>query len=288
MTGYGRAAAQVGRREVTVEMRAVNHRYFDCTVRTPRLYTFLDEPVKALIAKSVSRGKIEVYITVDQTQGETLSVSLNRSLLDGYLSAARGAAGEYGLDDDLTLTAAVRFPDVFTVVREREDTEAFQEAVLKVAGEAVGAFEAMRKAEGGRMKADILRVLGTVGGLVAEIEQRYPQVIEEYRGRMRARMEEVLSGAGYDESRVIQEAAIFADRTAVGEEIVRLRSHISGLRSMLEKGGPTGKKCDFLIQEFNREANTIGSKANDAPTASLVVELKSEIEKMREQVQNIE
>ncbi|MDR2670318.1 MAG: YicC family protein [Oscillospiraceae bacterium] len=288
MTGYGRAERAGAQRTVTIEIRSVNHRYYDCSVRAPRLFTYLEEAVRARVQKAVTRGKVDVYIMLDFAGAETPDIALNVPVLEGYLSALRGMADRYGLREDLSVMALARLPEVFSVRRAEVDAEALLAEVTAAADEALAVFLEMRAREGARLAEDMLARLDAVEALTAGIEARAPRTVAEYHARLEARMQEVLHGVGVDENRILAEAALYADRVAVNEEIVRLHSHIAQARALLHGGGGVGRKLDFLIQEFNREANTIGSKGNDTEIARLVVDLKSEIEKIREQAQNIE
>ncbi|MDR1157051.1 MAG: YicC family protein [Oscillospiraceae bacterium] len=288
MTGYGRAERAGAQRTVTIEIRSVNHRYYDCSVRAPRLFTYLEEAVRARVQKAVTRGKVDVYIMLDFGGAETPDIALNAPVLEGYLSALHGMADRYGLREDLSVMALARLPEVFSVRRAEVDAEALLVEVTAAADEALAMFLEMRAREGARLAEDMLSRLDVVEALIAEIEARAPRTVAEYHTRLEARMQEVLHGVGVDENRILAEAALYADRVAVNEETVRLHSHIAQARALLRGGGGVGRKLDFLIQEFNREANTIGSKGNDAEIARLVVDMKSEIEKIREQAQNIE
>jgi uncharacterized protein (TIGR00255 family) len=288
MTGYGRAQKTSPQAEMTVELRAVNHRYLDCSVRVPRLFAYLEEAVKARVQKAVSRGKVDVFVSLELAPTENVLVSLNRPLAEGYLAAMRAMAAEYDLRNDVSVMALARMPDIFNIRKEELDTEAFTRAVCAVTDEALAQFSAMRVREGAHLAGDILSSLDTIDTLVARLEVRSPQTVEEYRARLDARMKEILDGVGVDEARILAEAALYADRIAVNEETVRLRSHGVQIRALLASGGAVGRKLDFLVQECNREVNTIGSKGHDTEIAMMVVDLKSEIEKIREQAQNIE
>jgi uncharacterized protein (TIGR00255 family) len=288
MTGYGRAQKTCLQADITVEIRAVNHRYLDCSVKVPRLFAYLEEAVKALVQKSVSRGKTDVSVTLELASAENVRVCLNRPLAEGYLFAMRAMAAEYGLRDDVPVMALARMPDVFTIRQEEPDAGALTREVCAVAGEALAQFAAMRGREGAHLAEDIRASLDAMDSLIARLEARSPQTVEEYRARLDARMREVLDGVGVDETRILAEAALYADRIAIGEETVRLRSHGAQIRALLKSGGAVGRKLDFLVQECNREANTIGSKGHDTEIAMMVVDLKAEIEKIREQAQNIE
>ncbi len=288
MTGYGRGECVLHDRTITVELRAVNNRYLDCTVKIPRLYVFAEEAIKSRIQKRIARGKLDVFVSIDSTAADKVAVTLNRPVADGYYAALVQMRDSYGLHDDISVSLLSRFPDVFLVEKEQGDAEVISEDILTVLDLALDEFEGMRAREGARLDADVREKAARIAALVGEIETRAPQIVTDYRERLRARMEEVLANVQLDEGRILTEAALFADKVAVDEETVRLRSHLSQLDEMLTAGGPVGRKLDFLIQEFNREANTIGSKCSDVAAAKLVVELKGEIEKIREQVQNIE
>ncbi len=288
MTGYGRGERVLHDRTITVELRAVNNRYLDCTVKIPRLYVFAEETIRSHIQKRIARGKLDVFVSIDSTAADKVAVTLNRPVADGYYAALVQLRDSYGLHDDLSVSLLSRFPDVFLVEKEQGDAEVISEDILTVLDLALDEFEGMRAREGARLDADVREKAARIDALVGEIEARAPQIVADYRERLRARMEEVLANVQLDEGRILTEAALFADKVAVDEETVRLRSHLSQLDEMLTAGGPVGRKLDFLIQEFNREANTIGSKCSDVAAAKLVVELKGEIEKVREQVQNIE
>ncbi len=288
MTGYGRAVKTLLGREFTVELRAVNNRYLDCTVKLPRSLTFAEEGVKQRVKAAVARGKVDVLISVGAAAGEPVRVSLNRPVLEGYLQAMNAMVQEYGVHNDISAAALARLPEVFLVEKPKEDEDELLSALLQVMDEALAAFNAMRAAEGAAMEADLQSRGQTILNLVAQVEAGSPQTVADYRARLEAKMQEVLERTAIDESRILQEAAMFADKVAVDEETVRLRSHLSQMQAMLSGGGAIGRKLDFLLQEMNREANTIGSKCTDLALARVVVEIKAELEKIREQAQNIE
>ena len=288
MTGYGRAEQTLHDRKITVELRSVNNRYLDCSVRMPRLYLFAEDAIKTKVQKSISRGKVDVFITLDASGAEQMNVSVNRPVADGYYSALKELAQTYGLQDDISVSLLSRFQDVLLVEKAEEDAEAVAQDICAVLDQALDDFDQMRTREGQRLADDITARAAAIENLVSIVEERSPQTVSEYRTRLENRMKEVLENTQIDPARILTEAAIFADKVAVDEETVRLRSHISQLREMLSKGGAIGRKLDFLIQEFNREANTIGSKCSDIEIARHVVDIKAEIEKIREQVQNIE
>ncbi len=289
MTGYGRGEATLNGKEITVELKSVNHKYFEFSCRTSRGYAFLEEKMKSYVGSRVSRGKIDMYVSVVSTgEAEDSTVSVNHSLASGYFKALTEIAENYNVQNDVTATTVARFPDVLTVHKAPENEEQVLEDVLSVAKEAVDKFIAMREAEGERLYADVMSRAKTILDIVAIIEERSPVIVEEYEKRLCARIEELVGNDTFDRQRVLTEVAIFADKVAVAEETVRLRSHFDQLASIMGATGPIGRKLDFLVQEMNREANTIGSKVQDAALAHQVVNIKSEIEKIREQIQNIE
>ena len=288
MTGYGRAEETFNGCTITVELRSVNNRYLDCNVRIPRLYLFAEEAIKSRVQSSISRGKVDVFVTLDSAGAERVQVSVNRPVADGYYAALKQLAEEYGLAGDISVSLLSRFPEVLLAEKAEEDVEEMAGDICSVLDQALRDFDQMRTKEGERLKEDILSRAAAIEEKVSLVEKRSPQTVAEYRAKLEARMNEVLSNTQLDPARILTEAAIFADKVAVDEETVRLRSHIGQLREMLSKGGATGRKLDFLIQEFNREANTIGSKCSDIKISGQVVDIKAEIEKIREQVQNIE
>ena len=288
MTGYGRAQQVLGGRDITVEFRSVNHRYFEFSARVPRAYGYLEEKLKGLAQGSASRGKAEVAVLIQTVDSPDVQVAVNTALARAYVDALRQMGEELGLGDDLTVSTVARLGDICTLRRAQEDEDQVWADVSQVARQAAERFVAMRRAEGERLREDILGRLVTIEGKVALVEQRSPQTVAEYRQKLTARMEELLGKAAVEEQRILAEAAIVADRWAVDEETVRLRSHIAQLRTILDTPEAVGRKLDFLVQEMNREANTIGSKAQDVAIAQVVVDIKSEIEKIREQIQNIE
>ena len=288
MTGYGSAKGSVEGQEITVELKSVNNRYLDCSVRLPRNFLFAEDTVKQAVSAGVSRGKVDVFVSAQASQDSGTVVSVNEELARGYRDAVVRIAETLGLESGLNAFSLARFPDVLTVERRELDKDKAAAALSEITAKAVEEFNAMREREGERLRRDMLGKLETIEGLVSVVEERSPQTVKEYRERLEARLRDILADRSLDEQRVITEAAIFADRTAVDEETVRLRSHIAQFRIMLEEGSPIGRKMDFLVQEFNRESNTIGSKCSDASLAKVVVDLKSEIEKIREQLQNVE
>ena len=288
MTGYGSAKGSVEGQEITVELKSVNNRYLDCSVRLPRNFLFAEDTVKQAVSAGVSRGKVDVFVSAQASQDSGTVVSVNEELARGYRDAVARIAETLGLESGLNAFSIARFPDVLTVERRELDKDKAAAALSEITAKAVEEFNAMREREGERLRRDMLGKLETIEGLVSVVEERSPQTVKEYRERLEARLRDILADRSLDEQRIITEAAIFADRTAVDEETVRLRSHIAQFRTMLEEGSPIGRKMDFLVQEFNRESNTIGSKCSDASLAKVVVDLKSEIEKIREQLQNVE
>lgn len=288
MTGYGRAVKTLNGREITVEMRSVNNRFLDCSVKMPRAFSYAEDAVKQKIKEQVSRGKVDVFISVNALEGENVKISLNRPVLEGYLAALRTIASDYKVRDDISVTALSRYPDVFVVEKPEEDEKQNIADIVSVTQEAIENYNAMRATEGAALAADLRAHAAIILDYVGKVEQRSPVTVAEYRTRLENKLREVLESTTIDESRIVTEAAIFADKVAVDEETVRLRSHLSQMESLLSGGGAIGRKLDFLLQEMNREANTIGSKGNDLEQARNVVEIKAELEKIREQIQNIE
>ena len=291
MTGYGRGEATRNGRKITVEVRSVNNRYLDCGVKLPRAYIFAEDAIKTRVGQVISRGKVDVFVNIVQTEGESLSVTVNEELAKSYIDALwrlYELGGGQKVKMDYRATDLARFPDVLTVEKKEEDLEAVAADICAVLDTALEDFNRMREREGEKLAADVLSRADTIEAYTARVEERSPQTVAEYRARLESKMQEVLANVQLDESRILTEAAIFADKVAVDEETVRLRSHLEQLRGMLAQGGATGRKLDFLIQEFNRETNTIGSKCNDIDISRMVVDMKAEIEKIREQVQNIE
>ena len=290
MTGYGRARETRGGRDITVEVRSVNNRYLDVSVKLPRAYVFTEDAIKRRVQSAISRGKVDVFVTIDATGADTTVVTVNEALAQLYLAALEriGSMGGDALKGAYSALDVARFPDVLTVTKAEEDLESVQADICAVADEALAAYNAMRAVEGEKLAADIGARLTTIETLTGKVEARSPETVREYREKLTARMQEVLQSTTIEEPRILTEAALFADKIAVDEETVRLRSHVSQLRGMLVSDEPMGRKMDFLIQEVNRESNTVGSKCNDVEIARIVVELKAEVEKIREQVQNIE
>ncbi|MDE5741982.1 MAG: YicC family protein [Oscillospiraceae bacterium] len=288
MTGYGRSQKTLDGREILVEIKSVNHRYFEFSARVPRAYGYLEEKLKSFLQGKVSRGKVEMVVTIYNIEGKDALIEVNSSIAKGYVDALRKANETLELKDDITLSNLIRLPDIFNVIKNTEDEEVIWNDVKIAAEEALNSFVAMREAEGVKMREDVEQRLNYIEKLVEKVEERSPMVTEAYRERLYNKLSEILNDKKIDEQRILTEAAVFSEKTAVDEETVRLKSHINQFRSLLEINEPVGRKLDFLIQEFNRESNTIGSKAQDVEITKIVVELKSEIEKIREQIQNIE
>ena len=288
MTGYGRAVETVNGREFTVEIRSVNNRYLDCTVKLPRSFSFAEEAVKAAVKAAVSRGKVDVYITVRSETEADVQVTLNKPVVEGYLAAMRQMVADYGVADDISVSVLSRMSDVFVVDKPKADEDQLKADLLSVVDKALAAYDQMRITEGLALENDLRSRAATILELVAQVEELNPRTVSDYRKRLEEKMREVLENKSIDESRILTEAAIFADKVAVDEETVRLRSHLEQMDAMLSGSGGIGRKLDFLLQEMNREANTTGSKCSDVKVARIVVDIKAELEKIREQTQNIE
>ena len=288
MTGYGRAVAAVNGREFTVELRSVNNRYLDCTVKLPRSLSFAEDAVKQAVKASVSRGKVDVFISLKSESADDTTITLNKAVLEGYLAAMRQMVDEFQVRDDISVSTVSRLPEVFSVEKPQVDEEQLLKDLLSVVDQALAGYDAMRCTEGQALDADLRSRGNTILELVSQVEQGNAQTVIDYRARLEAKLKEVLASTNIHESRILTEAAIFADKVAVDEETVRLRSHLAQMNEMLTTGGAVGRKLDFLLQEMNREANTIGSKCTDVRLARIVVDIKAELEKIREQTQNIE
>ena len=288
MTGYGRCEETVGGRRITVELKSVNHKYFEFSPRVTRGYGFLEDKLKTYVQSRVARGKIDLFLSIETLEDADVIVSVNHSLAAGYIAALREITERYKLPDTVTVNSLSRYSDIFSVHKAPEDEEAIWAAVKTVLEKAVDAFIAMRETEGRRLYDDVMSRAAVILELVGKIEARSPETVKEYRERLEAKLREVLSDTTIDEQRILTEAAIFADKVAVAEETVRLRSHFEQLKALLNAEEPSGRKMVFLVQEMNRETNTIGSKASDSQIAYMVVDIKAEIEKIREQIQNIE
>ena len=288
MTGYGRAVETVNGREFTVELRSVNNRYLDCSVKLPRSLSFAEEAVKQAVKATISRGKVDVFISIRSEGAADVKVTLNAAMVEGYLAAMKQMVTDYGVQDDISVSVISRMPEVFTVEKPEVDEEQLLADLMSVVCKALANYDAMRAAEGKALEADLRSRGNTILELVAQVEAGNGQTVIDYRTRLENKLREVLANTAIDESRILTEAAIFADKVAVDEETVRLRSHLEQMNQMLTTGGAIGRKLDFLLQEMNREANTTGSKCSDVKVARIVVDIKAELEKIREQTQNIE
>lgn len=288
MTGYGKSEQTIDSLNVTVEIKSVNHRYFEFSARVPREYGFLEEKLKKYCNSLITRGKVECYVSVEDLEEREMEVNVNETLAAGYVKALKELSERFGLKDDISAVTLSRYPDVITLHKASEDEERIWNAVKTVAETAVSKFIEMRETEGSKLRGDILSRADYIIECVEFIEGRSPETVREYNEKLKQRMKELLGDAEVDEQRLLNEAAIYADKIAVDEETVRLRSHISQLREFMNSSEAIGRKLDFLVQEINREANTIGSKAQDVDIAKKVIAIKAEVEKIREQVQNIE
>ena len=288
MTGYGRAVETVNGREFTVELRSVNNRYLDCTVKLPRVLSFAEDAVKQAVKGTISRGKVDVFVSLRAEGAQDVKITLNTAMVEGYLDAMHQMAKDYGVREDISVSLLSRMPDVFTVDKPEVDEEQLLADLLGVVNLALERYDAMRSAEGKALENDLRSRGQTILSLVEQVEAGSGQTVEDYRTRLENKLKEVLANTAIDESRILTEAAIFADKVAVDEETVRLRSHLDQMNNMLTAGGAIGRKLDFLLQEMNRESNTIGSKCTDVRLARIVVDIKAELEKIREQTQNIE
>lgn len=288
MTGYGRAQEVIGNKDITVEIKGINHRFFEFSARVPRTYGYIEERIKSVLQSSVSRGKIEVNVAIYNVDTPDSEVAVNIELAKNYLETLRASADELQITDDLKLSHLLQLNDIFTIRKKADDEEAVLSAVEQVTRQAVSNFVAMRRTEGGKLKEDLLSRIASIENAVGVIEEKASHMAEDYRERLFQKLTELLQDKNIDEQRILTEAAIFAEKVAVDEETVRLRSHISQFRQLLEIPEPVGRKLDFLIQEFNRETNTIGSKVQNVEITKIVVDIKADIEKIREQIQNIE
>ena len=288
MTGYGRAVETVNGREFTVEVRSVNNRYLDCSVKLPRSLSFAEDTVKQAVKNTISRGKVDVFLSVRSEGAEDVKVTLNTAMVEGYLAAMKQMAADYGIRDDISVSTLSRMNEVFTVEKPEVDEDQLLADLMGVVNKALCSYDAMRTAEGKALEADLRSRGETILNLVSQVEAGSGQTVIDYRTRLENKLKEVLASTTIDESRILTEAAIFADKIAVDEETVRLRSHLQQMNQMLTSGGAIGRKLDFLLQEMNRESNTIGSKCSDVRLARIVVDIKAELEKIREQTQNIE
>lgn len=288
MTGFGRGEDTIGGRHIVFEIKSVNHKYFEFNSRIPQGYLFLEDKLKAYIQGKISRGKVDVFLQIETLEETDVQVLVNHSLASAYVTALQELKERYQLPDEPSLALLSKYSDIFSVHKAPEDEDAVWEAVRQVADQAIASFLKMREAEGARLKADILEKAGEIVALVDQVERHTAETVEHYRERLKAKIEELLQDNRFDEQRVLTEVAIFADKVAVDEETVRLRSHFQQLQRLVDSDGPVGRKIDFLVQEMNREANTIGSKSVNSQIAYLVVDIKALIEKIREQVQNVE
>lgn len=288
MTGYGTAKGSVDDLNVVIELKSVNNRYLDVSIHAPRGFIFIEEKLKSAVSNHLTRGKVDVFVSVDSSKSDDLQVKINEPLLKSYLEALQVIENDYQLVNDVTAGSISRYPDVLSLEKKELDLEAVADGMANLAEQALNDFDGMREREGQKLHDDILNKVHEIERLLSEVEKESPKTIADYKERLYQKMKEVLEDTSIDENRIVQEVAIYSDKIAIDEETVRLHSHISQLKSMLDNGSPIGRKMDFLIQEFNREANTIGSKCQNSDIAHYVVDMKSEIEKMREQVQNIE
>ncbi len=288
MTGYGRQQLVVEQHDITVEIKSVNHRYYEFSARVPRAYGFLEEKLKTFVKGSISRGKIEVNVLINNLNGKEVNINIDKLMALGYVNALREANKELGLEDDLTLSKIIKFSDIFNVQKIADDEEKIWNDVQSVAKQALDKFIEMRQNEGVSLKNDLLEKIANIEIILGKVEEAAPATAVRYREKLFAKLQEILEDKNIDEQRVITEAAIFAEKIAIDEETVRLRSHIKQFRELLENDEPLGRKLDFLVQEINREINTMGSKAQDIEITKCVVDMKSEVEKIREQIQNIE
>lgn len=288
MTGYGSGKAELGGKTFTVEIKSVNSRYSDFSIKMPRIYTFLEDPIRKAASAQINRGKVDIYVNVESGGEDDSVVKVNTALAREYLTGLRTLSGELEIPTNTTAETFLRIPDVFIVDKAPEDDALISETVLKALSEALDGFDTMRIAEGEKLAADLKEHLLFIADATKEVEKRSPQIVTEYRARIEERVRDILGSAAYDETRLLTEVAIFADKVNVNEETVRLRSHVDQFTKMLDEGGSVGRKIDFLIQEMNREINTIGSKSNDLDVAKIVIDVKAEIEKLREQIQNVE
>ena len=288
MTGFGRAEATVGGKLIAVELKSVNHRYFEFNCRTSRGYAFLEEKLKSYLSTRVSRGKIDMFVSITSVEDSDVEVVVNHSLASAYSKAFSELTDTYKIENDLTASILARIPDVLTVHKVQEDENEIYDLVLPVASEAVDKFVSMREVEGKRLADDVMSRAKTILDIVSVIEARSPETVKEYEKRLYDRISELLNSTTIDQQRILTEAAIFADKVAVAEETVRLRSHFDQMELIMQSSEAVGRKLDFIAQEMNREANTILSKSNDLEISNRAIELKTEIEKVREQIQNIE
>jgi len=287
MTGFGRAEKAVDQFNIKVNLKSVNHRYLDLAVRVPKYYYFVEDKIRQVASKYISRGKIEVFVSVERIEGSDKSITLDKEVAGSYINALK-AMSEFGLEDDVKISTLAQYHDIFKIETDEADEEYITGLITGVFEEAAEDFVKTRETEGKNMEADICTHLDNLEKNLRAVEERYPEIVAEYRARLEKKINEVLADVNIEETRIITEAAIFAERTDIGEETVRLQSHINEFRKAVKTSQPIGKKLDFMIQEMNRETNTMGSKANDVEISKIIVDMKSEIEKIREQIQNIE
>lgn len=288
MTGYGRQETLIGGKKILAEIKSVNHRFADYNIKVPRHLGFLEDKVKKLASEYITRGKVDIYVNIESSEETDKDILLNEELAEGYINALTKLRDKFGLKDDISVSVVARYSDIFRAERREEDEDALWESVKTVMTEALEAFSSMRSREGERIEKDLAARIEYMKGLAKRVDERSPQTVKEYNDRLYARIKDVLGDHTIDEGRVLTEVAIYADKVAVNEETVRLSSHFDEFNKIITSGEPAGRRLDFLIQEINREVNTIGSKAQDLDIAKIVVELKGEIEKLREQIQNIE
>ena len=288
MTGFGRDHRIIDGREYLVEIRSVNSRYYEFNAKLPRQYMFLEEKLKSLVKSKMSRGKVEVSLSIYNIGSIETAVSVNDAVVENYINVLRATGEKFGLKDDLTMSTVFRMTDAFTIVRAETDEDKIWAAVKETAEAALERFVAMREAEGVKMKEDVLEKLANIEKMTLQVCEYAPETVTSYREKLFAKMQEILENKQIDEQRILLEAGIYAEKIAVDEETVRLKSHFVQFRDMMNSDEPIGRKLDFLVQEMNREVNTTGSKAQDLRITRLVVDMKSEIEKIREQIQNIE
>ncbi len=286
MTGFGRSKNTADGFEINIDIKAVNHRYLDLNLRIPKYYSFLEDKIRLTVSKFISRGKVELNIYIKKTETDEKVITLNEPLCDNYIDVLTTLRDKLGSNENIDVKMLTRFSDIFEISMTEADEDAITKTIITVLEKSLSDFVAMREREGERIAADINNRLDEISNLGKEVEKRAPGIVEDYRLRLTAKLNELLLNV--DSQRIVQEAAIYADKITTAEETVRLSSHITEFRNLLKKGGTIGKKLDFLVQEMNREVNTIGSKCNDFETSKLVVELKSQIENVREQIQNIE
>lgn len=288
MTGYGRAQKIANGREITVEIRSVNHRYYEYSSRIPRSYSYIEDTLKNLLKSAINRGKVEISVSINNIDSSDTEITVNRASARGYIQALREVADEFGLADDMSLSKLSKLPDIFTIRKQPEDEDEVTGDTAETLKEALTGFINMRETEGERLREDILLKTKSLKEMLSQVEKLAPMTVEKYRKRLFQKLSEILDGKDIDQQRILTESAIFAEKIAVDEETVRLASHIRQLESMLESDEPVGRKLDFIVQEINREINTIGSKAQDVEITALVIDMKAETEKIREQIQNIE